>query len=116
MDNNVNQFGQLTLLVVILKSDSQNVLSSASCILAGASEAQYTYVGFPGVSSDLRQQQVDSERGILIMQSVLDGTDLEIGGLIRRCSPVSYWDFTRRDGTNLLSKNLGGVTVSTDDT
>lgn len=48
----------------------------------GGSKVQYTYVGLPGVSSDLRQQQVDPEWRILIMQSVLDGTDLAIEDLV----------------------------------
>lgn len=37
-----------------------------------------TYVGLPSIPSDLGQQQVDSEWSVLIVQSVLDGTDLEM--------------------------------------
>ena len=84
-----------------------------------ANAGRYTFVGLPGVPPDLRQQQVDTEWGILIVQSFLDYLNLEIGDLVRFLPPASYRDFTINSqgegGTNLLSKDLGGVTVSTND-
>ena len=68
-----------------------------------------TYVGLPGVSSQLRQQQVDTEGGILIVQSLLDSTDLAQKDTIQ-------FAFVSDGGkANLLLKDFGSVTVSTDD-
>jgi len=94
LDDNVDQLGQLTLLVVVLNIvyNTRYISRPASFQLRWASLAlvgavilsKGTYVGLPGVSSDLRQQQVDAERGVLIVQSVLDDANLKN----RRCGQV----------------------------
>jgi len=100
--------------------------SSASCRLVCANFPSVrvdivrdTYVGLPSVPSDLGQQQVDSEWGILIVQSVLDGADLEAKGIFEFSSPAPYRNAAMhsqgKNGTNLLPENLGSITVSTDD-
>ena len=78
-----------------------------------------TYIGLPSVPSDLGQQQVDSEWGILIVQSVLDGADLEVKDIVEFSSPALHGNPSMhsqgKNGTNLLPENLGSITVSTDD-
>ena len=124
-DDNINQLGQLTLLVVVLNRMTKIRYPSASCRLVRASLpfvrvdiVRGTYVGLPSVPSDLGQQQVDSEWGILIVQSVLDGADLEMKGVTEFSSPALYGNpamhSQRKNGANLLPENLGSVTVSTD--
>ena len=53
------------------------------------------------------------------MQCVLDGTDLGIKDTVESISPVLWRHFavhSEGEGrTNLLPKDLGGVTVSTND-
>ena len=77
-----------------------------------------TYAGLPAIPSDPRQQQVYAKWGVLILQSRLDGVDLEMDDRIRLPLPRRHFVICSRAGrTNLLYENLGQyVATSADDT
>ena len=71
LDDDVDEVGQLTLCVVVLK---HGILSAHT---AEERLGECTDVGLAGIPTDLRNEQVDAEWGVLVMQTTLDLVNLK---------------------------------------
>lgn len=95
-DDNINEFGELTLSVIGLRVDMSDLLCGKIHM------QETTYIGLASASTDLGEKEIDTERSVLVLEVLFDQLDLwAINSSALRCA--SNW--CENDGATAAQAN-----------